>query len=187
MFSLLPYLLAMSILSGPDVSMHPDPATLEKLFPVVNREIKRIALQWEILDPREKRYVMVRDDEFLIDLRMLQRRLRELYDAPPLHEADRFPDRATVNELLIFNRSYRQYIDAMIPLYPLKPELKAAKDETELLYQLWDAVRDARCDYYYVHIRRAALKKLRDQLGPKDYASATLPPHVPLWRFVEGK
>jgi hypothetical protein len=181
----LDLILAAFLLQGPDVSTHPDQRAVECLFPIVNRTLVRIALAWEILDPREVRYVMAREDEFLTDLRMLQRRQRDLYDAPPLFDADRFPDRSTVNDLLIFNRTYRQYLDAMIPLYPNHAELKAAKDEVEQLYQLWDAVRDARCDYYYVHIRRQALKKLRDQLGPRDYQGAALPPHVPTWRFTE--
>jgi hypothetical protein len=181
----LDLLLAAFLLQGPDISTHPDAKALERLFPVVNKTLVKVALLWEILDPREVRYVMTREDEFLTDLRMLQRRQRDLYDAPPLYDADRFPDRATVNELLIFNRSYRQHLDATIPLYPNNSELRAAKDEVEQLYQIWDAVRDARCDYYYVHIRRQALKKLRDQLGQPEYLSATLPPHVPTWRFVQ--
>jgi len=181
----LEYILAAFLLQGPDVSTHPDPKSIERLYPPLNRALVRVALDWEILDPREVRYVMVRQDEFLTDLRMLQRRQRDLYDAPSLYDADRFPDRATVNELLIFNRTYRQYLDATIPLFPHHAELRAAKDEVEQLYQIWDAVRDARCEYYYVHIRRQALKKLRDQLGAKDYREAHLPPHVPTWRFVQ--
>jgi hypothetical protein len=57
--------------------------------------------------------------------------------------------------------------------------------ETEHLYQVWDTVRDARCDYYYVTVRRQALKKLRKMLGVDDYYFGKLPPPVPLWRFQE--
>jgi hypothetical protein len=60
---------------------------------------------------------------------------------------------------------------------------REAIQDTDRLYQLWDTVRDARCDYYYVTVRRDALKKLRDTLGLADYAAGKLPPHVPLWRF----
>jgi hypothetical protein len=46
-------------------------------------------------------------------------------------------------------------------------------------------VRDARCEYYYVTVRRQALKRLKDMLGEDDYYAAKLPPHVPIWRFEE--
>ena len=69
-----------------------------------------------------------------------------------------------VNELLMFNRAYRQHLDACLLLYPNCAGLKAAREEVEQLYLIWDAVRDARCDYYHIHIRRQALKKLREHL-----------------------
>lgn len=89
-----------------------------------------------------------------------------------------------VNELLLQNRAYRQFAGSVSALYPHSAELRAAKEEVEQLYVIWDSVRDARCDYYYVHIRRQALKRLHDILGEKDYNEGQLPPHVPLWRFA---
>src|SRR5438093_1541624 len=64
-------------------------------------------------------------------------------------------------------------------------ELRVALQETDHLYQVWDAVRDARCDYYYVTVRRLALKRLRDLVGEEAYYSSNLPPCVPLWRFEQ--
>ncbi len=177
------WLLAAFLLQGPDLSTYSDQDATAKWFPLMNKALQQVALNWEILDQRELRYVLVRQDEFLVDLRMLQRRQRDLYDAPPIRDAQRLPDRSTVNELLIFNRAYRQHLDACLPLYPGCAGLKAAREEVEQLYQIWDAVRDARCEYYYVHIRRQALKKLRDILGNDDYQQSNLPPHVPVWRF----
>jgi hypothetical protein len=55
--------------------------------------------------------------------------------------------------------------------------------ETDRLYQVWDAVRDARCDYYYVNVRRQALERLRELVGDEAYYSGDLPPCVPLWHF----
>ena len=52
---------------------------------------------------------------------------------------------------------------------------------------MWDAVRDARCEFYYVTVRRQALKKLRDLVGEEAYLAGTLPPNVPTWRFNELK
>ena len=57
--------------------------------------------------------------------------------------------------------------------------------ETDRLYQVWDSVRDARCDFYYVTVRRQALKKLRDLIGEDAYLDAELPANVPTWRFNE--
>ena len=62
-------------------------------------------------------------------------------------------------------------------------ELREAIQETDRLYQVWDTIRDARCDYYYVTVRRQALKRLRETLGPDSYYSGNLPSHVPVWLF----
>ena len=59
--------------------------------------------------------------------------------------------------------------------------------ETDRLYKVWDAVRDARCDFYYVTVRRQALKRLREALGDAAYAATDLPPHVPAWRFLPAR
>lgn len=181
------WLLAAFLLQGPDASTLQPQETVIRLFSAINKPLQQLALSSEILDHREIRYVLVRPDEFIVDLRMLQRRQHDLYHAPALAEAQRFPDRSIVNELLIFNRSYRQHLDACLPLYPASAELRTAREEVEQLYQIWDAVRDARCEYYYVHIRRQALKRLSEMLGPEDFQNGSLPPHVPVWRFTTIK
>jgi hypothetical protein len=78
-----------------------------------------------------------------------------LGDAPPLHDCLRFPDRAVVNDLLSFNRAYRQYLDCRQSLeLTHRWELRECVQEADRLYHIWDTVRDARCDYYYVIVRR---------------------------------
>jgi hypothetical protein len=115
---------------------------------------------------------------------MLRRRQAELRDAPPLADVERLPGKAEVGELLAFNRSYRRHLEAAGPLNRDRAApLRAALKETDALYQVWDAVHDARCEYYYVTVRRLALKRLRDAVGPARYAAGDLPPVVPLWRF----
>jgi hypothetical protein len=97
----------------------------------------------------------------------------------------RFPDRALINDLLSFNRSYRQHLDSRQSIEKTYWwELHEAVQEADRLYQLWDTVRDARCDYYYVTVRRQALKKVRETVGAQAYYSGCLPPHVPVWRFT---
>ena len=177
----LDYLLAAALLASPadkDVAAGPE------LFGTVGPAVQRLALQWEILDPREVRYVLTRPEDFQADLKLLQRRYHELANAPPVSDCLRFPDRAVVSELLAFNRAYRQQMDTRQAVELVHWwEFREAVQEADRLYQIWDNVRDARCDYYYVTVRRHALKKLRDTIGPEAYYAGTLPPHVPVWRF----
>jgi hypothetical protein len=179
----LDYLLAVALLtSNPEAGDFPlAPEGLAAARPT----LQALAVSWEVLDPREMRYVLTRPEDFSADLKLLRRRHRELLDAPPLQDCMRFPDRALVNELLAFNRSYRQHLDNRQSLEQSSWwELREAVQETERLYIIWDTVRDARCDYYYVTVRRQALKKLRETVGEADYWSGRLPPHVPVWRFA---
>ncbi len=175
------YLLAAVLLTAPadrDVAVGPE------LFGTVGPAAQRLALKWEILDAREVRYVLARPEDFAADLKLLQRRYRELAHAPPVSDCLRFPDRAVVSEMLAFNRSYRQQMDARQAVELVHWwEFREAVQEADRLYQVWDNVRDARCDYYYVTVRRHALKKLRDTIGPEAYYAGVLPPHVPVWRF----
>jgi hypothetical protein len=151
----------------------------------VRPTLQDLAISLEVLDPREVRYVLTRGEDFAADLKLLRRRYRELGDAPPLHDCMRFPDRALINDLLSFNRAYRQHLDSRQSLEGTYWwELREVLQEADRLYQIWDLVRDARCDYYYVTVRRQALKKLRDTIGYANYYNGTLPPHVPVWRFA---
>lgn len=179
-------LLAATLLTTPpDV---PEPAPAADDWPVVQEALQKLAVEWEILDPRETRYVLARPEDFENDLNLLRRRFQDLKAAPKLSDCQRFPDRGTVSELLAFNRSYRRHLDARQPLEQDRGDgLRAALQETDWLYQVWDAVRDARCEYYYVTVRRQALKRLQTMLGTDAYAAGQLPPFVPLWRFQEDK
>ena len=173
----LRFLLALVVLQSTET---PPPY----IPPLVRSELTIICLRAELLDPREVRYVFSKDYEFESDLRMLQRRIKDLENAPNLSASALFPERSIVNDLLLFNRAYRQHLDNCLPIYPHCKELREARDENEMLYHIWDCVRDARCEYYYVHIRRQALARLRTYLGEEDFWKANLPPHVPLWRFT---
>ncbi|OWK36313.1 hypothetical protein [Fimbriiglobus ruber] len=157
-------------------------------FPAMRDAVHQLGIEWEILDPRETRYVLTRPEEYSGDLDMLRRRYRELADAPRVADSMRFPDRSQVNELVRFNRAFRKYLDQRQQFETDRaPTLREVIAETDRLYQVWDSVRDARCEFYYVTVRRHALKKLRDQIGENDYLAGTLPPNVPMWRFNEMK
>lgn len=176
--------MATALLVAPPGTPEPIPAP--ERWPAVQAALHAVAIRWEILDKRETRYVFARLEDFESDLNLLRRRYVELADAPMLHEGDRFPDRATVNDLLTFNRAYRRHLDSRQVLETDRSDLlQGMVRETDRLYQVWDAVRDARCEFYYVTVRRQALKRLRDQLGADAFECAHLPPHVPIWHFQE--
>lgn len=176
------HVLALVLLTAPPGSSGFD--ALPAATPALRTSLQRLAVDWEILDPREVRYILARPEDFASDLNLLRRRYRDLQNAPTVDDCARFPSRNAVNDLLAFNRAYRQHIDVRQPVELIHWwELRMALQETDRLYQVWDAVRDARCDYYYVTVRRQALKRLRDLIGEEAYYSATLPPCVPLWRY----
>jgi len=177
----LPYILAAALLVGdPDETHLVDP----ELFHLVNFAAQQIAIEWEILEPTEVRYILAVPGDFHSDLILLRRRNRELRDAPLTSDALRFPDRDTSNEFLSFNRTYRHHIElAMTMQTHLYWDFKAALQETDYLYRVWDLIRDARCEYYHLKMRRQALKDLRELIGVEAYYSGNLPPYVPMWRF----
>ncbi len=153
-------------------------------WPAIRAALWSQAVEMELLDPREDR--LVRLEDFAADLTVLRRRHQELADAPPLRDARRLPDRSAVGDLLSFNRAYRRNLESRRAIDRDRgPIIHDATREADRLYQVWDAVREARCDIYYVPVRRKALKRLREVLGDVAYQSGQLPPPVPLWRFVD--
>jgi hypothetical protein len=182
MFALDSVIVAVALLTGSPDTVRPGGGA--EMHALLAPTLQTLAVQWEILDPREMRYVLARPEDFSSDLQLLRRRYHELTEAPMLQDCERFPDRATVNDLLAFNRAYRRHIDVRQPVELSRWwELRTVLQETEYLYQVWDKVRDARCEYYYVTVRRKALKDLRDMVGDDAYYSGQLPPYVPVWRF----
>jgi hypothetical protein len=176
------YLLAVALLTAPadaaEANVNPD------LYVNLRPTLQQLAIQWEILDPREVRYVLTRSEDFDSDLKLLRRRYHELADAPPLCDSNRFPEPEAIDELILFNRAYRQYLEQRRTIDTLhQEEWRAAAEETDHFYGMWDLIRDARSSSWPVPQRRAALKRLRELLGAEAYDSGYLPPHVPLRRF----
>jgi hypothetical protein len=178
-------MLALTLLtaSGEDKPVPDAARQYKELAPAV----RAVALRLEILDPKEKNYLLAHAQDFEADLRVLRGRYRELSTAPALAEALRFPRRDLVNEMLSFNRALRQDLESRLEVDAVhSEELRAVLMETDQLYRIWDAVRDARCEYHYVDVRRRALQDLRQLVGDRAFYSAQLPPHVPIWRFPSG-
>jgi hypothetical protein len=174
------YVLAVILLMTPPDKELPANLDLSHLGPA----IQQLALAWELLDSREVSYMLVRRECFADDLRVLRQRYVELADAPLLHDAVWLPSRETISDLLAFNRAYRRQMELRQGVEIVRQEeYQVILNETDQLYYIWDAVRDARSEYYYISVRRGALKKLRTAIGEEAYYGGKLPPHVPLWRF----
>lgn len=142
----------------------------------------------QIMDRREVRFVLTKPQDFFSDWAMMQRRADNLKNCPYLEDCDRFPDRLIINDLMVMNRLYNSHLEECISLYPTSKSLEMAKDDNSYLYKVWDAARDAKCEYYYVHIRRQALRKLKillDEIDPTWYDMGRMPPHIPYWFFTE--
>lgn len=107
--------------------------------------------------------------------------------APSLHHVQRFNNysRHTIGELLSFNLEYRRFIATQRDLHESIEGFRIIIRETDELWAAWDALRDAKCEYYKEPMRRQALGKLLKIIGPEMFLSGEMPPHVPVWRFVE--
>jgi hypothetical protein len=176
-------ILAAALLSAPAGT--PEPTPPESSWTATRDAIHRVAIDWEVMDERESRYVMATRDDFQADLDLLRKRREELADAPRLADCRRLPPREVVNDFLRFNRAFRKTLEERAQWELDRASLfHSVMQETDRLYRQWDAVRDAQCDFYYVTVRRAALKKLRDAIGGDAFATGHMPPYVPDWRFA---
>jgi len=178
------FLAAVALLTAPPGGTMPaEPAPMSETMRFI---AQALAVRWEIMDPRETGYLLSRARGLQEDLTELRRRCHDLADAPPVYESLRFPDKTSINGYLAFSRSYCKQLALRRPLEPAHAEeLDAALREAEQLQELWDTVKGARCQYYYVTYRRECLKRLREMIGDNAYYNGRLPPPVPLWRFHE--
>jgi hypothetical protein len=176
---LLWQIVALVLLSGQDDNQAYWRPSHELLAAVQN-----IAIEQQLMDVREKRYFLAAPEDFAGDLRLLRMRYQDLQNCPRIEDAERFPSRETVSEMLAFNRAYRTEMTKQESFDVVHQDLyHEAVVEADLLYKIWDEVRDAQCDYYYVTVRRLALKHLKSKLGEADYYAGRMPPYVPIWRF----
>jgi hypothetical protein len=177
------FVFATVLLSAPDGEELPK---ANHLHAWLGSAVQGVAISWELLDPREFRLLGHEAVDFARDLKILQGRYQELAGAPLLEECDRFPEREVIRALIKSNRAYRNDLDHQLALDRLHTEdLRAAILETDQLHRVWEALLDARSDYYHTTVRRQSLKHLRDMVGAESFYSGQLPPHVPVWRFPD--
>ena len=170
--------LALALIVAPEPVEGPDPALMGP--------VKLVALHLELMDPREDKWVFNNPADFGSDLLLIRQRYTELWDAPPACDALRLPGPELCRELISQNRQYRTYLEDKQALFGTVESfmwIQEALEETNYLYQVWSEVRDSRSDYFYLTVRRKALKTLRELIGPVAYYGGFLPPHVPTWRL----
>lgn len=177
---LLDYAIAVALLTSP-------PAEGADLSPYVRLRpvMQKIALEWEVLDPREVTFLLARNKDFSDDVCVIQQRWQEFKDAPFIDEVLRFPDRTVVNDFLTFNRSYRSDLKNASEIVGGHARwwYEAAIQETDILYRVWEKVHDARNKSCYITVRRQALKNFRELVGAECFYSGQLPPYIPIWRL----
>lgn len=126
----------------------------------------------EILDVRE----------FRNDWPDMPRRVRELSDAPYTDAVHLFTmTRAACSEGRQINRAYGARLRAIRELYSDAQHVATAIRVNGEIYDAYDALGDATVSFYYVHIRRRALLRLRNLLGDADFYAGRLPLPVPTW------
>ncbi len=132
----------------------------------------------QIMDKRELKYVFINTSDLISDMKIMSDRINNLKDVDSVEFAYIFPPRWAINEYLLLNKSYRQFLGRAKLLYPGTSIFQDTIEEVDYLYTLYDKIRDAQCEYYYIHIRREALKeakRLLDQIDPTWYEKGTPP------------
>lgn len=169
-------LAACALLSAPPDAPCPD------FHPSRLAPLRQAALRLELLDERE--YAPQDPMEWPGHVEMLRCRWRDLHAAPHLSECRRFPDAMTCANFCAENRAFRQHLCNRRDLDVLhREEIDAVIEECDQLYRAWDLIRDSRCSYYYMTVRRQALLDLRNLLGLRAFYRGELPPALPVWRL----
>lgn len=157
-------------------------------WPALQNAVWTVAINLELMDPRETNFLINRTGDFESDVNILRRRNEDLRDAPKMTDALRLPERGAVNEMCSFNRAFRIHVERQMVINKDREEIhKDILKETDHLFAVWDAIRDARCESFYVMTRRMAMKRLVRLIGDEAFYTLNLPPYVPVWRFQEQK
>lgn len=139
-----------------------------------------LAIEAEVLDPREGDRIFQKPHHFRHDLNLLRDRWQDLSNAPFVEEGRRFPACSPAKECLALNRAVREELLQRIAQDASRAEeWRNALEENERLHQIWEEVRYAN-GCYDITVRRRALMRLRELLGAEAFYRGHLPPPVPL-------
>lgn len=151
------------------------------------KSIKQLCVENELIDPREVKFYFWNvppHNNIQYDLDIIRKRRDDLESCPKLFHSCRFPTRQTALELKAFNVQYREFLENKQIIDPANYfSYQEMIDETKELYDIWSIVDETQSEYYYITVRRQALKKLLDVIGEGAFYDGALPPIVPLWRF----
>lgn len=168
----LDLLVAVVCITSPDVRPEAPPCPLLVL--------QAVAIQLEVLDPREAKWYFSVSTCFTGDLSEIQRRFIDTRDAPTILDTMRLPDEEYCRQMMECNRKYRNWLEQRALLFPREAWIGEALEQCAELWIVWDTARDAQMDYY-IYTRRRALKLLREIIGPQMYYAGCLPSPVPVW------
>lgn len=181
MDSLTNLVVAYALLTSPPQ----DPGYVPNLLTGVC--VANVAVQLQVLDPKEVPYTFNQAGNTDTDLRMLQERWQKLRYAPRLEAAECLPDRAYVREQMSLNSIYQQQLRVRSGMLSedLQAEIRPVIEDLERRWLLYDKISDATCPYYYISTRREALLSIVEMVGPADFYSRNFPPALPLNFFEE--
>lgn len=182
-------ILYFMIISSPVNSPVPQ-INFEKEAPL----IQKYCIDLEILDNREKVWILANKNRYEDDVNALRDRYFNLIGAPRLITNKNFHPLYVINKKIESNRLYAKYLRDRIELELDRFHiLKEAIQENDELYLIYDTLRDSQefdeknVFQKYIYQRRLSLKKLKELIGEENFNSGTLPYSVPIWRFNEIK
>lgn len=139
---------------------------------VLRTQLAAVAIGAEVIDPKEAS----------VTLDVIRERFRQYGAMPTLIDCNRFPPRQLLNEWLAENRKYRQSLLTRLAIDRVhEHELRGAIEDCDTLYAVYDTLRDACCEYYYVTVRRESLDRVRRQIGERAFYAGVMPRPLPLW------
>lgn len=161
----------------------PDPRLLVWTQVLVT-DLVTLAIDAEVVDHREA-------STFFRDVRpypgsecvltSLQTRFQAMRDAPQIEEASRLPLTPLILDRMTLNRAFRDELVRQFSVDLIhSEEIRQAICETDRMFSVLDAARDASLSHYHVPVRRQALRRLRDLIGAPAFYSGQMPPHVPI-------
>lgn len=179
-------ILATALLVAPPGS--PEPVPAKDRWPAVRSALVKTALDMEIMDEREQRYMLARVEDFDGDLNLLRRRYVDLADAPRLQDIVFLPNNDVLSNGIKANREFNKTLEQRALWEQDRASLiSVVIKENNQLYRVWDKARDSHCGFYYVTIRRAAMKQLKEMVGDDVfYGREDFPPYLPEWRIPNG-
>lgn len=155
------------------------PVEAQQTSPCWRWHVGLTALELELMDSRED--LLLHDQRFGDDLRILVRRFDQLRHAPPLADAVRLPPREICLAIRDGLRASADWFErrAAVQLNPIHRDASSRyARECHWRAYLWDMMADAATPWYYTTVRRQHLAALLELLGRDAYQEGCWPSPV---------